>query len=68
MLLFRVSLKSVNSWDKKIRNLYIIEESKEKAIDYVNQYKKGNFTIYRVYYLGYEAGSRMFFGGKDKKK
>ena len=66
MELFRVALKSKNAWNKKIRNLYVIADNKQKAIDYTNQYKKIDFEIYKIYYLGYEASSRMFIGGKEE--
>ncbi len=64
MKLFRISLKSVNTWDSKIRNLYVISESKEKAIEHTNQYKNDTFVINKVYYLGYALSGRMFKGGK----
>jgi len=66
MELFRVALKNENVWDKEIRNLYVIANDKQKAIDYVNQYKRRGFIIYKIYYLGYEASSQMFIGGKKK--
>jgi hypothetical protein len=66
MKLYRISLKSIDKWDKRIHNLYVIESSKENAIDYVNKNKKDKFEIYKVYYLGYELSSYMFAGGKEK--
>ena len=65
--LYRVSIISKNSWDKKKRILYAMHYSKEKAIDYVEENMRYGFKIHKVYYLGYELGSRMYSGGKESK-
>jgi hypothetical protein len=65
MKLFRVAMKSTNSFDKKIRTLYIIQPNINEAIHYVNQTKKSNFEIYKVYYLGFELSKCLFKGGKE---
>jgi hypothetical protein len=66
MKLFRVSLKSVNKWDTKIRNLYVIWPEKKGAIDFVNRNKQVDFEISKVCYLGHELSSCMFKGGKKE--
>jgi len=66
MKLWRVALKSVNKWDKKIRNLYVIQETRQDAFEYVNLNKAPSFEISKVYYLGYQLGSYMFKGGKEE--
>jgi len=47
--------------------LYVIKRTKEEAIKYVNDNKKDNFQISKVYYLGYELSGIMFKGGKEDK-
>ena len=64
MKLFRVSLKSTNKWDNKIRNLYVIQPDKKSAIEYVVQNKKSGFEISKICYLGYGLSGYMFKGGK----
>lgn len=58
-------MKSVNKWDTKIRNLYVIQASKQDAIAYANRMKDPKFEISKVCYLGYELAGYMFKGGKD---
>jgi hypothetical protein len=65
MKLFRVAMKSVNQWDTKIRNLYVIQPTREDVIDYINHNKADKFEIYKIYYLGYELSRVMFRGGKE---
>lgn len=67
MKLFRVSMKSVNPYDKKIRNLYVIQPNKIDAIAYVNRTKSADFEISNICYLGYELAAYMFKGGKEEK-
>lgn len=69
MKLFKVSLKNKEPWNgkKKTSALYVIQENKNAAISYVNQYKKDCYEITKVSELGYELGSRMFAAGKDSK-
>jgi hypothetical protein len=57
----------VYSWDKKIRNLYVIQPDKKSAIKYVEENKKSDFIISRVCYLGYGLSGYMFRGGKEEK-
>jgi len=65
MKLFRVSMKSTNIFDKKIRTLYVIQPTHNDAIHYVNQTKNEQFEIYKVCYLGFELSKCMFKGGKE---
>ena len=67
MKLFRVTLKSVNKWDTKKSNLYVIQRNKEDAIAYVNRTKNSKYEISKACYLGYELASYMFKGGKEPK-
>ena len=67
MKLFKVSLK--NKYNKNLKySVYVIDESKPLATDYVNRYKKDDFEIVNTITLGYELGSKLFMAGKEKVK
>ena len=65
MNLFRVSVKGINSWDKKLRNLYAVAEDKDAAIKYIEGQIRGGFTVHKVSFLGHALGTRLFSGGKN---
>ena len=60
MFLYRVSLKCKSSWDKRRYSLYVVRNSKEEAIEYVNKYKYDDYEITKVSYLAHELSGSLF--------
>jgi len=67
MKLFRIALKSIHKWDTKIHNFYVIQDTKEKALEYVSTHKKDGYEVSKIWYLGYALGNCMFKGGEEIK-
>jgi hypothetical protein len=64
--LFKITLKnSLNRFDA--RTLYVIEISKQEAINYLNQWLRDPYIINKVYCLGHELSSTMYESGKENR-
>ena len=60
-------MKSVDSWNKRKRSLYVISEDKQQAEKYVNSTKSPKWEISKTICLGVELSARMFADLKEKK-
>lgn len=66
MKLFKLTIKSVNKWEKS-HTMYVIKRNKNEAKEYVNSNLKEKFFVNKIYELGFELSGVMFKGGKKKK-
>jgi hypothetical protein len=58
--LYRVSIKSVNSWDRNKRTLYVIARDKEDAQVIIENNLRENWVVDKVFLLGREMSSVLF--------
>lgn len=65
--LFRVTVIDKMKYRNNTSSLYVIQPSKDRAIEYVKSSLRSNCEIKSIMNLGYELGGCMFKGGKEKK-
>jgi hypothetical protein len=60
--LWKCTITHPEKWRKRHRPVYAVEETKEKAAEYVNRHLKDGYTVGSVSQLGKQLATFMYHG------